>query len=197
MSPIWASTSQFYSIEDIDHNAKQNIAQSSDGIETESSNKNISKMRSYLKRCENAINSINLGGKRSTSSASTSTASGTTSGDVRTKQSTSSWYIDELGSEINESHHEFTYIDGDSKVTDIVEPIIYSIPDTQSSKVNNECANDRIRTFEHQPISLHVSRNCSHWCWTSEREKTRTHSNGRYQFWIARWLCSESKPLRL
>lgn len=165
MSPIWASTSQFYSIEDIDHNAKSSITQS-DGIETETTNKNLSKMRSYLKRCENAISSINLSGKRSTSTSATTSSEN----QKASKQSTSSWYIDELGSEVDESHHEFNYIDGDSKVTEIMEPIIYTIPEIQSTNVNNDSANDRNRNFQHQAILLHVSSSSykNHCCRTSK-----------------------------
>lgn len=165
MSPIWASTSQFYSIEDIDHNATLSITQSSDAIESASANKNLSKMRSYLKRCENAINSINLSGKRSTNSASSSEAvATTTNADIRTKQSTSSWYIDELGSEINESHNDDFNddIDSHSKVTQIMESTIYSIPDTQSSAVNDDKANNRHEPLEYHPMLLHVSENYNH-----------------------------------
>lgn len=168
MSPIWASTSQFYSIEDIDHNATLNITQSTDSIESASTNKNLSKMRSYLKRCENAINSINLSGKRSTNSApssssSSSAAATTTNADSRTKQSTSSWYIDEFGSEINESHNDFNdNVDSHSKVTQIMESTIYSIPDTQSSAVNDDNANDRHEPLEYHPMLLHVSKSSNH-----------------------------------
>lgn len=45
-------------------------------------------MRSYLKRCESAISSISLSGKRSTKNMS--------SNSIRIKQSTSSWYIENI-----------------------------------------------------------------------------------------------------
>lgn len=164
MSPIWASTSQFYSIDDSDHNVKLNKTQSSDGIETEPTNKNFAKMRSYFKRCENAINSINLSGKRSTSSpdASSSAVAAPTDYNIRATKSSSSWYIDELASEIDESHNEFSYNDSHSKVIQIMEPTIHTVPDTQSLTIHNEYANDRIESLEHHSMLLLVSRICNH-----------------------------------
>lgn len=61
-------------------------------------------MRSYLKRCESALSSMNLSAKRSSSSSSTPVASN----DIPIqKPTTSSWYVDELGFEATECDNEF------------------------------------------------------------------------------------------
>lgn len=175
MSPIWTSTSQFYSIEDVGISAKSNISQSSDGVENEPTNKNLSKVRSYLRRCENAINSLNLGGKRSTmlsSSSSPSSAEVSTNNAVRTRQSTSSWYIDELGSECNESNNEF-YYDNALKVNEIMEPTIYSIPDDDPSKANHQISNDRVQKANNLPTLLLVSKSRNRSCWRSQNRYGR------------------------
>lgn len=80
MSPSW---SHFYSTEIIENNTKP-IDSNSD---SDSTHTNLSKMRSYLKRCESAISSISLSGKRPTQKMSNS---------ARKKQSTSSWYIENI-----------------------------------------------------------------------------------------------------
>lgn len=170
MSPIWASTSQFYGIDAVDNTTALNITQSSDAIGMDSTNRNLSKMRSYLKRCENAINSINLSGKRTsspTTSSSSAITEASTPNDIQTKQSTSLWYIDELGSEINEGkqHNEFNDIDSNSKVTQIMEPTIYTDSmdrhtTTTTTTVNNESVNERIHRIQ---STLSVSRSCCHY----------------------------------
>lgn len=87
MSPIWSSSSSFYVHESND--VKSSMSQS-EAIDNNSNHRNLSKVRSYLKRCEHAINNI-----RSTASTPTN--------DIPIKQSSSSWYVDELGSEMCEN----------------------------------------------------------------------------------------------
>lgn len=160
MSPIWTSTSNFYSVESIDITTKSINSQPSDTTDNnESTQKNLSKMRSYLKRCENAINNINLSVKRS-STASTSTANNGN----RTRQTTSLWYIDEIGMESNESHIDFNCMENDSNQPQNMEHSTYLIPEGQTNKTNDEYNNDHIQKIECvQPIVQLVSMRCNHY----------------------------------
>lgn len=160
MSPIWMSASNFYSTDDIDINTKSNTAQSFDAIEDDASNSNFSKMRSYLKRCENAINRINLSGKRVASSLSTSSSSKESYG-PRTRKSTSSWYIDELRSECNDIQNEINHCN-EIETNAADEQTINFIPENQTNKVNNEHENDRIQKYKCMPALQMVSLNYNH-----------------------------------
>lgn len=163
MSPIWVSTSHFYSTDEIDPNAKSNTSQSLDEAGDDATNKNMSKMRSYLKRCETAINRINLSGKRaagslSSSSSSTSTSTSTERYGPRSRSSTSSWYIDELQSECsdgqNETNNSFKV---ESKVTQSMEQTMISIPEDQTVSMANGSDNNCISKLKFVPALQTVS----------------------------------------
>lgn len=139
-------TSQFYSIDDVENSTKLSNPDTND---TESINKSVSKMRSYLKRCEIAINSINLSAKRSLSLSSSSTAA-TTPNDVGTSKSTaSSWYVDEFSSEIVESRCITSKTD---TLTQRIEPT-NSNADGQTTSVLNESANNCIPKLQQQQVT--------------------------------------------
>lgn len=143
---MWVSgTSQFYSIEDVENSAKLSNTDSNDPT-SDSTNKSVSKMRSYLKRCESAINSMNLSAKRSLSLSSPSTP--TTSNDAAaatSKSTNSSWYVDEFEPEITESTDESNCTNGksDERTQQQMETLTQS-PDEQmiATQCTNENAND-------------------------------------------------------
>lgn len=146
MSPIWMSTSNFYSTDEIDSNASPPL----DAAENDATNTNLSKMRSYLKRCENAIIRINLSGKRVASSISTSTSK--ESNGPRTRKSTSSWYIDELRSECSDSQCEMVNsIEVESKFHNNLEQTMDLNPESQTNNMDNECETDHISKFKYMP----------------------------------------------
>lgn len=141
---MWVSgTSQFYSIEDVENSAKQSNTDSTEPVD--SANKSVSKMRSYLRRCESAINSINLSAKRSLSLSSPSTP--TTSNDAAaggSKSTNSSWYVDEIDPETAESANEMSCANGKlGERTHQMEPsILNSDEQTISVQCSDESAND-------------------------------------------------------
>lgn len=142
MSPIWTSTSHFYSTDTIETNMKS-PSSSSDAIDNESTCKNLSKMRTYLKRCENAINNINISVKRSPTTHSASTSSD----GFDAKQSNSSWYIDELEAKSTDNHNESNRTDNKSNQQTVVQPP-YSTLDEQANKVNDDRINGHIQKIE-------------------------------------------------
>lgn len=153
MSPIWASTSNFCSVESIETTTKSINSQTLNAADTESTQKNLSKMRSYLKRCENAFNNINLSVKRS----STTSASAANNG-IRTRQTTSLWYIDEVGMESNESRIDFNCMENDSNQPRNMEQATYSIPEGHTNKSDDEYNNDHFKNIECvQPTLVLVS----------------------------------------
>lgn len=118
-------------------------------------------MRSYLRRCESAINSINLSAKRLSSS---STPTPTTPNDNGiSKPTTSSWYVDEFGSEITESTNESGCINSTTDtIAQRLEPLI-SNSDEQTTAVLNESANNCIPKLRQQQVMLSpVSKNEIH-----------------------------------
>lgn len=140
---MWVSgTSQFYSIEDVENSAKRSNTDSDDPVD--STNKSVSKMRSYLRRCESAINSINLSAKRSLSLSSPSTP--TTSNDApdTSKPTNSSWYVDEIHPETTESANETKCANSRSdERTHQMEPsILHSDEQIILVQCNNESTND-------------------------------------------------------
>lgn len=161
MSPIWVSTSHFYSTDEIDPNAKSNTSQSLDEAGDDATNKNLSKMRSYLKRCETAINRINLSGKRAAGSLSSSSSSTSTSTErygPRSRSSTSSWYIDELQSECSDGQNEMhNSIKVESKVTQSMEQTMISIPEDQTVSMATGSDNNRISKLKCVPALQTVS----------------------------------------
>lgn len=144
------STSNFYSTDEIDSNASPPL----DATENDATNTNLSKMRSYLKRCENAIIRINLSGKRVVSSISTSTSTSTSkeSNGPRTRKSTSSWYIDELRSECIDSQCEMVNsIEVESKFHNNLEQTMDLNPESQTNNMDNEHETDHISKFKYMP----------------------------------------------
>lgn len=143
---MWVSgTSQFYSIEDVENSAK---ASDSNDPTSDSTNKSVSKMRSYLKRCESAINSMNLSAKRSLSLSSPSTpttSNGAAAAAATSKSTNSSWYVDEFEPEITESTDESNCTNGksDERTQQQMEALTQS-PDEQTiaTQCNNENANN-------------------------------------------------------
>lgn len=167
---MWVSgTSQFYSIEDVENDAKRSNADSNDPVD--SANKSVSKMRSYLRRCESAINSINLSAKRSLSLSSPSTP--TTSNDAAataaaaagiSKSTNSSWYVDEFDPETTGAANETRCANGKSdERTHQTEPSILNA-DEQSILVecSDESANNctpKLPQHQHRVSLSLVSKN--------------------------------------
>lgn len=163
MSPIWMSTSNFYSAEEIDMNSKSMIAESMEAEEDETTNKSMSKMRSYLKRCENAINRINLSGKRIANSLSTSTSAPSSlkesSSSSRARKSTSSWYIDEIQCESRDQcHNEVNFMEIESNNATNKQHMHFTSGE-QIINTKNESVNDRMPHFKCAPTLQMVSSN--------------------------------------
>lgn len=143
MSPMWVSTSNCCSIETIESNTK---SPSSDAIENEIKCKNLSKMRTYLKRCENAINNINLSVMRATTTQSTTEPID----DFDPGQSCSSWYIDELDVSDADSYNESNCIKHKSN-EQMLEQIAYSADD---HKDGNDCVHVQMIKYVDTSIEL-------------------------------------------
>lgn len=146
MSPMWVSSSHFYAPDAIESSSKIMDSQSSNAIENESTYKNLSKVRTYLKRCENAINS--LSGKRSTSSSSTTLEIK----NEKIQQPNSSWYIDEFGTETNEDFCELNFVENELNAVDVMEK---SLLEEHTNSIN-ENDNNQIRKFEYIMPEIHV-----------------------------------------
>lgn len=123
-------------------------------------------MRSYLRRCESAISSISLSGKRSLSLSSSSKATTPNDHNRTTKPTTSSWYIDECESPICEFPNESNSLNEKSDV-------VTQRTDRQPSSSNlnqdrtvviRKSASDCIPKFQQpQAIVLLVSKNRIHY----------------------------------
>lgn len=136
MSPSWVSNSYFYSSEVIENSGKV-ISSDSDNDLTYT---NLSKMRSYLKRCESAISNISLSGKRSTQKMSES---------IRTKQSSSSWYIDGPETEISNKHcSELNDIENEISSVQSMSQSMHSMTENQKTNTNNEYSNNHISEID-------------------------------------------------
>ncbi|XP_031619559.1 uncharacterized protein LOC116338443 isoform X2 [Contarinia nasturtii] len=148
---MWVSSSNFYATDVIDNSNKAIESQSSDATGNESTYKNLSKVRTYLKRCENAINSINLGGKRSTPSSAE-----TDINNEGTKQPTSSWYIDEFGTETKEdlNFSDLNFLENDLSSTKAMEK---SMPEDEITNSINEYENNHIKKNEHIMPEFHMA----------------------------------------
>lgn len=148
MSPSWISNSHFYSTEVIE-NSNKVISSDSDNDSTYT---NLSKMRSYLKRCESAISNISLNGKRSTQKMSDN---------IRTKQSSSSWYIENIDgpkTEIcNEHCSELNDIENEIASVKCVSQSMHSLTENQTTNTNNEYLNNHSEIDFVRPICQPVS----------------------------------------
>lgn len=142
MSPAnccWVSNSHFYSTDVVEIDKRSSI----DADDNDSTYKNLSKMRSYLKRCESAISSISLSGKRTTTTQQKPNNS------IRTKRSTSSWYIEKIdtaGTESNNEHFgELNSMENEMSSVQMMEQSMHSLPESQTNHhTNDEYFNDHI-----------------------------------------------------
>lgn len=135
----WVSASHFYSTDVIEIDDRNNF----DSDDNDSTYKNLSKMRSYLKRCESAISSISLSGKRTTATQQK------TNNSIRTKRSTSSWYIEKIdrpGTESNNEHFsELNSMENEMSSVQTMEQSMHSLPESQTNHhMNDECFNGHI-----------------------------------------------------
>lgn len=135
----WVSNSHFYSTDVIEIDKRNSFV--SDDMD--STYKNLSKMRSYLKRCESAISSISLSGKRTTVTQQK------TNNSIRTKRSTSSWYIEKIdrpGTECNNEHFsELNSMENEMSSVQMMEQSMHSLPESQTNHhINYECFSDHI-----------------------------------------------------
>lgn len=154
---MWVSgTSQFYSVEDVENSAKLSNTDSNDAI-SDSTNKSVSKMRSYLRRCESAINSINLSAKRSLSLSSPSTPTTSNNAVGISNSTNSSWYVDEFDPESTESANESNGINNksDTMTQHQLKPLVQN-SDEQAMTVRckNENANNSTPQLQQQQITL-------------------------------------------
>lgn len=141
---MWVSgTSQFYSIEDVENSAKLSNSDSNNPID--STNKSVSKMRSYLRRCESAINTINLSAKRSLSLSSPSSTP-TTSNDApaKSKSTNSSWYVDGMDTETVEIANEASSVHSksDGRTHQMESSFLNSDQQTIAAQCNDKSANN-------------------------------------------------------
>lgn len=146
MASSWDSNTHFYSTELIENNGKL-IGSDSDN---DSTCTNLSKMRSYLKRCESAISNISLSGKRSTQKMCTS---------IRAKQSTSSWYIDNTnGCETERSNKrvgELNCVENGTS-SQIGKASMHSLSESQTTIADDECASDHISKIDFSKSALQL-----------------------------------------
>lgn len=153
---MWVSgTSQFYSIEDVENSAKLSNSDSNDPID--STNKSVSKMRSYLRRCESAINSINLSAKRSLS-LSSSSSTPTTSNDAPgiSKSTNSSWYVDGLNAGTTETANEASSVHNktDARMHQMESSFLNSNQQTITDQCNDENANNSTSQLPQQQATI-------------------------------------------
>lgn len=101
-------------------------------------------MRSYLKRCGSAFNSITLSGKRSGIPCTADTCN-----DIKTKQSTCLWYMDEIGMEGDENYNVLNSIENETNKTNFTEKPLYLMSEQQTTNLKKGSASDLIPKIEY------------------------------------------------